>query len=422
MKRSIQVDGQTVRLSLREEAGVSLLNINGSHILYLNETAAAYAKLIMDEVPRDTAVASIRRLYDVGREDAERDYEQVFFSIATLATRKDVCPYSYLGVKNVTFGGTELSAPFRFDLALTYRCNNNCAHCYMGGPQDRPEYTTSQWKQVIDKADALEVGAVVFTGGEPTLRNDLVELVDYNHDLVTGLVTNGRLLTPELVSRLEAAELDHIQITVEGLEKTHDAMVGATGAYRETMAGIKAALDSHIFTLTNTTLTTQNCAEFPALLELLHGMGLSHIAVNSIIYSGKAADADYGLSAVEAKEQLEAIMGLAADRGMDLVWYTPTRRCEFDPVEMGLGLKCCSAARVNVTIEPDGTVLPCQSWFESMGNILEDPWDAIWNSELARAIRAKAYMPASCEGCEHEDNCTAGCPLERDGKGCSPLG
>ena len=116
------------------------------------------------------------------------------------------------------------------------------------------------------------------------------------------------------------------------------------------------------------------------------------------------------------------IMGLAADRGMDLVWYTPTRRCEFDPVEMGLGLKCCSAARVNVTIEPDGTVLPCQSWFESMGNILEDPWDAIWNSELARAIRAKAYMPASCEGCEHEDNCTAGCPLERDGKGCSPLG
>jgi radical SAM protein with 4Fe4S-binding SPASM domain len=422
MKRSITVDGQTVRLSLREEQGLSLLNINGSHILHLNETATDYVKLIMEEIPKEAAVSRIRKLYDVSKEDAVRDYEQVFFSVATLATRKDVCPYSYLGVKNATFGGTELSAPFRFDLALTYRCNNDCAHCYMGGPQARTEYDTGQWKQVIDKADQLEASAVVFTGGEPTLRSDLVELVDYNHDLVTGLVTNGRLLSKELVSRLERAELDHIQITIEGLEKTHDAMVGAKGAFKETVDGIRAAIDSSIFTLTNTTLTKQNCAEFPSVLELLHGMGLTHFAVNSIIYSGKAKDADYGLAACEVGDMLASIADLASDYGMEMVWYTPTRRCEFDPVEVGLGLKCCSAARVNVTVEPDGTVIPCQSWFEPLGNILDDPWETIWYSDIAKAIRAKAYMPEECAGCDHYDNCTAGCPLEKDGKGCSPLG
>ncbi len=422
MKRSINVDGQTIRLSLREEQGLALLNINGSHILHLNETAADYVKLIMDDIPKDDAVSKIRAMYNVSLDEAEKDYDQVFFSVATLATRRDVCPYSYLGVKNAVFGGTELSAPFRFDLAITYRCNNDCGHCYMGGSQERREYSTAQWKQVIEKADSLEASAIVFTGGEPTLRDDLVDLVDYNHDLVTGLVTNGRLLTPHLVSRLQGAELDHIQITIEGLEKTHDAMVGAPGAYHETVNGIRAAIESSVFTLTNTTLTKQNCGEFPSLLEMLHGMGLTHFAVNSIIYSGKAHEADYGLSACEAGEMLASIADLAADYGMEMVWYTPTRRCEFDPVEMGLGLKCCSAARVNVTVEPDGTVLPCQSWFEPLGNILDDPWERIWYSDLAKAIRNKAYMPEGCAGCDHYDNCTAGCPLEKDGKGCSPLG
>ncbi|MHC1604964.1 MAG: SPASM domain-containing protein [Candidatus Methanofastidiosia archaeon] len=90
--------------------------------------------------------------------------------------------------------------------------------------------------------------------------------------------------------------------------------------------------------------------------------------------------------------------------------------------EMGLGLKCCSAARINVTVEPDGTVIPCQSWFEPMGNILKDPWDTIWNSELAKNIRAKTYMPPECAKCAMYENCTAGCPLEKDGSGCSPLG
>ena len=106
---------------------------------------------------------------------------------------------------------------------------------------------------------------------------------------------------------------------------------------------------------------------------------------------------------------------------MEMVWYTPTRRCELDPVEIGLGLKCCSAARINVTVEPDGAVIPCQSWFSSMGNILKDDWDSIWNSPLARSIRAKEFMPKECKGCDKLENCSAGCPLDDNGRGCSPL-
>ncbi|MHC1604965.1 MAG: radical SAM protein [Candidatus Methanofastidiosia archaeon] len=263
---------------------------------------------------------------------AKKDYEHVFFAIATLATRKDICPYSYLGVKNINFGEISLKAPLRMDMAITYRCNNDCTHCYMGGPQERSELDTAQWKSVIDTIDAIDVGSMVFTGGEPTLRSDLV---DYNHDLVTGLVTNGRLLTKDLVRKLESAELDHIQITIEGLEKTHNFMVGSADAYTETVKGLKNALDSSIFTLTDTTLTRKNCKEFSPLLEELHSLGLKRFAVNSVIYSGKAENADYGLTASELKPLLEDISDLAAGYGMEMVWYTPTRRCELDSVRDG---------------------------------------------------------------------------------------
>ncbi|HOP09725.1 MAG TPA: PqqD family peptide modification chaperone, partial [Candidatus Methanofastidiosa archaeon] len=227
MKSSIKVDGNTVRLSLREEKDFSMLNINGSNILHLNETATDYVKLIMEDIDRKEAIKRIKRKYKVDEDVANKDFDKVFFTIATLATRSDICPYTYLGVKNISFGEMELKSPLRMDLAITYDCNNDCEHCYMGGPQKRDELTTGEWKRVIDIADSINVGSIVFTGGEPTLRTDLAELVDHNHDLVTGLVTNGRLLTRELVSDLEKAELDHIQITIEGLKETHNAMVGS---------------------------------------------------------------------------------------------------------------------------------------------------------------------------------------------------
>lgn len=415
MKSSIKIDGKTIRLSLREEENFSMLNINGSNILHLNESATEYVKLIMEDLEEPQIIKKIRKIYKVDEDVARKDYEKVFFTIATLATRSDICPYSYLGVKNISLGDMELKAPLRVDLAITYLCNNKCEHCYMGGSQKRDELTTGKWKEVIDIVDSINVGSIIFTGGEPTLRKDLTELVDYNHDLVTGLVTNGRLLTRDLVHELEAAELDHIQITIEGSKETHNKMVGAD-AYDETLNGIKAALGSDMYILTNTTLTKQNYKEFPDLLDMLHGMGLRNFAVNSIIYSGKAENADYGLSVNDLKPILEDIKDLSVEYGMDMIWYTPTRRCELDPVELGLGLKCCSAARINVTVEPDGNVIPCQSWFESMGNILKDPWEDIWNSELAKSIRARKYMPEECSDCLMYENCTSGCPLDKNGK------
>ncbi len=410
MRKTIQFEEGQVRLSLREEKEYSMLNLNGAHLLYLNETATAYVKMIMEELDEEEVIKKITKKYRVAKETARKDYEQILFTILTLASRRDICPFSFLGIESIPPFSRELKAPHRFDLAVTYRCNNDCFHCYMGGPRKTDELTTDQWKKVIDIVDSLDVGALIFTGGEPLLREDLVELVAYSKELVSGLVTNGRLLTEEMVTQLEQKELDHVQITIEGLKDTHNAMV-CSDAWDETVQGIKNCLKSSIFTLTNTTLTTKNVDETPDLLEFLSGLGLQRFALNSIIKTGRAEDAEYGLTPEELGTHLEIIRNKAVDLGMEMVWYTPTRRCDFDPLRLGLGLKMCSAARINVTVEPDGRVIPCQSWFEGMGYILKDSWDTIWNSPLAKSIREKQYMPDECTTCVMVDECTAGCPL-----------
>lgn len=419
MRKTLQVEEGQLRLSLREEEKYSILNINGAHLLYLNETATAYIKLIMEELDEDEVVKQITKKYRVSKEVAKKDYEQVLFAILTLASRRDICPFSFLGVESIPPFSEELKAPHRFDLAVTYQCNNDCFHCYAGGPRKTKELSTREWKKVIDIVDSLDVGSIIFTGGEPLLREDLVELVAYSRNIVTGLISNGRLLTQDMVSQLEKAELDHVQITVEGFKETHNRMVCAE-AWEETIQGIKNCLDSTIFTLTNTTLTVWNADEVPDFLEHLSGLGLQRFALNSIIKTGRAENAEYGLTPSELNTHLQIIKDKALDLGLEMVWYTPTRRCDFDPLSLGLGLKMCSAARINVTVEPDGRVIPCQSWFEGMGNILKDPWKKIWNSSLAKSIRDKTYMPEECAGCPMIDECSAGCPL--GDTGCRTLG
>ncbi len=97
--------------------------------------------------------------------------------------------------------------------------------------------------------------------------------------------------------------------------------------------------------------------------------------------------------------------------GQRLIWYTPTQYCHFDPTQMELGVKGCTAALYNLCIEPDGAVIPCQSYYEPLGNILHDPWTSIWEHDLARSLRERRYVPDACRECAMLAECGGGCPL-----------
>jgi radical SAM protein with 4Fe4S-binding SPASM domain len=418
--------GMSLQLRIEQE-GQGVMVINGNNVLHLNPSAAAYAYYFMQGHPEKEVVQKIQRLYRVKTEEAKFDYHRLVYTISTLAKTQKIDPVSFLQIEKEEPFTYRYSAPLRMDVALTFRCQNNCVHCYAGGPHEGPELSTKQWKQVIEKLNEVGVFILTFTGGEPTLRDDLPELVSYAQykGVVTGLITNGRRLKDKAyVEQLEKSGLDFVQITLESFKPSvHDAMTCAEGSWKDTVVGIKNAVASKIYVSTNTTLSKQNADHFLRTIEYLKELGVNAFGCNNLIYSGKAPQAsnEFALSVDELKELLPQVRDKANMLGLKFLWYTPTQYCEFNPVQLGLGIKSCTAALMNACVGPNGDVYPCQSYFQSMGNILTETWHEIWHNPLAESLRNREYAPEKCKDCSELQVCGAGCPLELQNKtsGCN---
>jgi radical SAM protein with 4Fe4S-binding SPASM domain len=412
-------DFRNLALQLRiESSGDGLLVINANTVLYLNETAAAYSYYFMAGLSTEETVKAIRKMYRINAATAKEDYDRLVYNISTLAQTEEVCPLTFLDVDSVEPFSQNLSAPIRMDLALTFRCNNQCIHCYTGGPQETAELSTPVWKRIIDRLKDLGIFILTFTGGEPTLREDLAELLEYAQQkgFVTGLITNGRNLKDRIfVEELEKAGLDFVQITLEShIQEIHDSITGVEGSWKETVEAIQVVEATEIYLSTNTTLNTRNVETFLETVDFIHDLGVRAFGCNSLIYSGLAPSMaeDFAVSHDELKKLLPNIMERAETLNMKFNWFTPTQYCQLNPVQLGLGIKSCSACRINMCLGPEGDVYPCQSYMTSLGKILEDDWNSLWNHPLCLDIRERGYAPKKCSDCPELAICGAGCILE----------
>ncbi len=410
------------RFHLRQEKKGGTIVVDASRLLFLNETGYDYAKLAIEGVSTDEAVNFVVKKYRVKPEVARADFEELQEKILQFVKEPDVSPIETFDFGEVEPFGKEPFAPYRFDLALTYRCNNDCAHCY--NPVDRrqwdasKELATAEWKRVLDRLLDLSIPHVTFTGGEPTLRKDLVELVSYAEEIgiIAGLVTNGQLLTKEYVKSLVDAGIDYVQITLEShLPEIHDKMVGVSGAWAQTVAGLKNFIPTDVYTITNTTLTRINRPTIADTVKWLGDLGQTNFAMNGLIYSGqgKTIADDIAIPEEDLDDIITDILLVANERDMRMIWYSPTLYCHFNPEEYGLGPKRCTAALTSMALEPNGDVLPCQSYYNPLGNILKDPWDTIWKHPLAKQLRQHTHtslMP-ECKTCDIVNVCGGGCPL-----------
>jgi radical SAM protein with 4Fe4S-binding SPASM domain len=418
-------EGEFAGMSLQlriEPDGRGVMVINANTVLHLNETASAYAYYFMKGMPENDVLKQVRRMYRVNAAKAKADYEKLVYTISTLARTEKICPVSFLEVEKEEPFTYQYSAPLRMDLAVTFKCTNNCIHCYAGGPHETAELSTSQWKEVIDRLSQTGIFIVTFTGGEPTLRDDLLELLQYaqNKGMVTGLITNGRKLKDkEYVQALEKAGLDFVQVTLESHKpEVHDLMTAAEGSWKETVVGIKNAVRSQIYVTTNTTLSKYNAPDFLRTIDYISELGVAAFGCNSLIYSGKANEVsqEFALPVEALEPLLTKVRDKAQHLNLKFLWYTPTQYCRFDPVQLGLGVKSCTAAMINMCVGPNGDVYPCQSYFESLGNILVDTWEKIWNHPLAVKIRNREYVEPKCKVCPQLQVCGGGCPLELQDK------
>ena len=403
-----------------------LLLLNGSRLVPLNLSWAILLANFMDRLEPFTgveitesdwnamaagAVAETHKTYPfTSKERLSDDLATMIRSLVAIARGQE--PEAEVAPLTLGEYAPEMTAPHRMDLMVSamtrggaWHCNQKCLHCYAAGQplSDTPELTTAQWREILSKLRAANVPQVTSTGGEPTLRADLVELVEVAQWFVTRLNTNGRLLTPELCRRLYEASLDSVQVTLYSHDPAiHNALVGAEG-FDDTVTGIRNAVAAGLSVSVNTPLCSLN-TDYAATVRFVHELGVRYVTCSGLIPSGSAEGA--GSRATRLTEEqltdvLRRAVTAAEELGMEMDFTSPGWLKEETLRSMGLTLvPSCGACLSNMAIAPDGGVIPCQSWLSSqpLGNMLTDDWDKIWQSQRCAAIRAKsAKMEQLCQ-------------------------
>ena len=326
-------------------------------------------------------------------------------------------PETEIGYLSLGEYAPSMTAPHRMDLMVSamtkdghWHCNQKCLHCYAAGQPEAEvkELTTAEWKRVIDKCRQANIPQLTFTGGEPTMRNDLVELVEYAQWFVTRLNTNGVNLTEDLARALYDASLDSAQITFYScVEAAHNTLVGAQN-YRKTLAGLENALKAGLSVSVNTPLCSLNAKDYTETLKFLRGLGVGYVSCSSLILTGNAREQGSQatqLTEAQLMDTLSAAAAYCAENEMELSFTSPGWVKEEALQALGLMVPSCGACLSNMVIAPNGDVVPCQSWLSDkpLGNLLTDDWKRIWNHPEAMKIRSFAAKMT------HE------CPLKKEG-------
>jgi len=409
-------NGDRSHLHLRvENSGDGLLLINANRAIHLNPTATTMVWMILEEKTEGEILSDITKRFKVSKTHVKRDLATIQMQLEELILPDGLCPIHDLELEVLPPFSQTPFAPYRMDLAITYRCNNDCSHCYNARSRSYPELETQDWIRILNQLWEIGIPHICFTGGEATLREDLPELIKHASELgqITGLLTNGRRLSDQrYLDRLKESGLDHVQFTLESHDpEVHDQMVQSRGAFRQTVQGIKNALTAGLYVMTNTTLLSVNAEEFEKTLDFLAELGVPTVGCNALIYAGAGETVGTGIPEKDLEALLIKVRKITDQNNQRLIWYTPTQYCHFDPVQLELGVKACTAAMYNMCVEPNGDVIPCQSFYQSVGNLLQDPWETIWDHELSRWLRERKYVPDACKKCSVLQECGGGCPL-----------
>lgn len=353
------------RLHLRVEPdGSGLLTLNASTVMHLNQSATEYAYHFIRLTPPEDVAAKISQRYRVSKKQAASDYAGFAQSLQTLIETPDLDPVTYLDLERETPYSHSISAPYRLDCALTYKLPTGAPREAAPKKRVTRELSTTEWLQLIDNAYEVGIPHLLFTGGEPTLRADLPELLQRveDHGLVSGLITDGRKLadTRYLKTLLDAG-LDHVMIVLQpGKAETWDSL--ASFAYW------RKVLDDDIFIAAHLTLTKQNAKQINSLIDRIAESGVRALSLS---------ENDPGLS-----DKLQAAADHANHVGLPLVWDMPVPYSALNPVSLELKAQKAKlpdgAGRAWLYVEPDGDVLAGQGASKVLGNLLTDKWTKIW--------------------------------------------
>ena len=406
------------------EIGASVAILNGQDVIPVNTAWSILLTEFIEAVNEydgrpigeedaariiETACTRVRKVYPfIGRKRLRHDIHTIMETFRQVASGET--PDEPIGYMTLGEYAPYMRAPHRMDLMVSamttegrWHCNQQCVHCYAAGQAraEEAELPTQAWKEILKRCRAAGIPQVTFTGGEPTLREDLPELIDDARWFITRLNTNGIRLTEDYCRALREASLDSVQITFYSCdEAVHNELVGAP-RFRETAAGIENALKAGLSLSVNTPLCTLN-RNYADTLRFLHEKGVRYVTCSGLITTGNAALPEseaLQLSHAELRAILQESVTYCFANGMEINFTSPGWVDDAFCRSLGIATPNCGACLSNMAITPGGHVVPCQSWLsdEPLGDMLHDEWETIWNSEGCRRRRDfSALMRCEC--------------------------
>ena len=306
-----------------------------------------------------------------------------------------------------------LDAPICLTWELTYACNLSCVHCLSSsGRRDPRELSAQECKQVIDTLERMQVFYVNIGGGEPTVRPDFWELVDYAtaHHVGVKFSTNGVKITPEVAARLAASDYVDVQISLDGATAEVNDAVRGPGSYATAMRAMENlhAAGFRGFKL-SVVMTRQNIPQLAAFKDIADRYG-AQLRLTRLRPSGRGADVWRELHPT-AQQQRELYDWLVAHGEQVLTGDSFFHLSAYGSALPGLNL--CGAGRVVCLIDPVGDVYACPFAIHEnflAGNIRNDGgFQAVWrDSPLFASLRAPDTGGA-CRSCGFYDSCRGGC-------------
>jgi radical SAM protein with 4Fe4S-binding SPASM domain len=327
---------------------------------------------------------------------------------------------------------------------VTARCNLRCVHCYAEGPVEGNELSPAEGRGLIDDLAALGVPVLLFSGGEPLLREDIFDLIAHarRRGLRPSLSSNGTLIDAETARRLAEVGAAYVGVSLDGREETHDRFRAERGAFARALAGLRAARDAGLRTGIRFTLTRDNMSDLPELLALAERERIPRFCLYHLVYAGRGRTLSVrDLLAGERRRVIGDLIEVTLDwcrRGVEIevlttdnhadgvlvLRYLEEHRSErVGEVRELLRLAGgCSAGRKFAQVDPWGNVHPCQFWPEvTMGNVREQPFSEIWRASHNETVARLRRMPATlvgerCGRCVYREYC-GGCRVRALSRG-----
>lgn len=316
----------------------------------------------------------------------------------------------------------------------TKACNLKCVHCYSESNTQRhpEEMTTGEGRALIDQLADFGAPVILFSGGEPLMRKDLFELVEYavGRGLRAVISTNGTLIDKDAAARLAKIGLSYVGVSLDGTRGVNDAFRGVEGAFDRAMTGIKNAQEAGIKVGLRFTINRRNAQEVPKLFDLLEERGIPRVCFYHLVYAGRGSSLiEEDLDHEQARKTVDTIIDrtkqlhdagkptevLTVDNHCDGVYlYQRLKREDPERAENVLELLTYNGGNSSgvgiACVSWDGTVHPDQFWRnKTLGNVKHRPFGEIWtdveNEFLMKLKEKKKFVTGRCGTCHYLNVC-----------------